>query len=76
MASALPAIDVQDFSSNERRRIEKEDGVGDIACFTQASDGVESSQRFVNFRRVHRRLNVSWRDGVHADSLLRVFDRQ
>ena len=76
VASALPAIDVQDFSRNEWRRIEKEDSVGDIACFAQPSDGVESPQRFVNFGRVHRRLYVAGRDGIHADSLLRVFDRQ
>ncbi len=63
-AGTLPAVDVQDLSSNERRGVEKEDGVGDIACFTQPSDRIESAQCFLNFRPMHRRSYVAGRDGI------------
>ena len=74
--STLPTVDVQDLSGDEWCRVEKEDGVGNIAGVAHVADRVKSSKRFVSFRCVHWRLHDPWGDGVHADALPRVFDRE
>ena len=63
---ALAAVDVQNFSRDERCGIKKQNRVGDVAHLAHASERMEGAQRFMGFRRVHRRLDDPRRDGIHA----------
>src|SRR3954452_21553515 len=56
-AGVLAAVDAQDLAGHERRMLEIEDRLGDIAGLAHAADRVELGERLVGRLGVHRRLD-------------------
>ena len=69
MASDLAPVDVQDFAGNERRRLQEEDAVDDVADLAHVSNRRElRAESGVTLCRMHWRLDDAWRDSVHPDA--------
>ena len=68
VAGDLAAVDVQDLAGDERRRLQEEDAVDDVADLAHAPERVEPGERVVGLRRVLRRLDDARRDGVDPDA--------
>src|SRR5437763_15620712 len=65
-AGVLAAVDAQDLARHERRMLEIEDRLGDIAGLAHAADRVELGERLVGRLWVHRCLDDAGGDGVGA----------
>jgi hypothetical protein len=77
VAGDLAAVDVQDLAGNERRRLEDDDGVDDVADLARVPyRGEPRAEPGVVFRRMHRRLDDARRDGVDPDAAGGVFSGQ
>ena len=77
VASDLAAVDVQDLTGNERRRLQKEDAVDDVADLPHVSYRRElRAKSGVTLCRLHRRLDDPWRDSVYPDAAGGVLDGQ
>src|ERR1700675_3872565 len=76
MTSALAAVDVQDFAGHEVCRLEIEDRVDDIGDLAHMADRMQGVELRMRPGRVHRRLDDTQRDRVHADAALRIFNRE
>src|SRR3954452_17019218 len=74
VAGDLAAVDVQDLSGDERRRLQEENPVDHIADLTDASERVEPSERVVRLRGMLRRLDDAQRDRVDPNAAGRVLD--
>src|ERR1700733_7087497 len=75
VAGDLPAVDVQDLAGDERRRLQEEDAVDDVADLAHMPDwGELRAEPDVALRRMHRRLDDARRDGVDPDATGRVLD--
>jgi hypothetical protein len=53
MASALAAVDMEDFTCHEAGGLKIQNGVDDVANFTHAFDRMESCEKLVGLGRVH-----------------------
>ena len=67
MARALSAIDVKDFARHETGRFQVENRLHDVTDFAHAFDWMKPGEKFVGFRRVHRRLDGTWGDGIYPE---------
>src|SRR5450432_4096386 len=75
-ACRFAAVDVDNLAGDEGRGFEIENGVDDVLHVTHASYGHQLGEKVVRGRRVHRRLDDAWRDGVDPHSSLRDLDRE
>ena len=77
MTGDLAAVDVQDLAGDERRRLQEEDAVDDVADLADVPNrGELGAEPGVALRRMHRRLDDAGRDGVHPDAAGGVLDGQ
>ena len=65
MTCALAPIDVKDFASHERCRLEVKDRANDVGDFAHIADGVQGIELRMRVDGVHRRFDDPRRDGVH-----------
>ena len=65
VTGALAAVDVQDLAGNERRCLQEEDAVDDVADLAHVPEWGELRAKCgVAFRRMHWRLDDARRDSV------------
>src|SRR3974377_1167882 len=76
VAGSLPAIDVKYLSRHKPGTIEVKDGVHDVGYISHPAHGMEGRHCLVRFNGVHRLLYYSRRYGVHANSGLRILNRE
>src|SRR3954468_7396203 len=74
VSGAHTAVDVQDLACDERRRLQEEHGVHDVAHLAHPSDRVQGGEELVGLLRVHGGLDGAGRDGVDADATGGVLD--
>lgn len=76
MTSALPAVDVKDFSGDERGAVQIQNSADDVVDFAHVADRVQATQCGVGICAMHWRLYNAGRDGIDPDPALGVFDSE
>ena len=75
VAGDLAAVDMKDLAGNERRRLQEKDAVDDVADLAHVPYRRElGAETGIALRRMHRRLDDAWRDGVHPDAAGGILD--
>ena len=67
---------MQDFSGNEGRFFEIKHLFNDFVHLAHSAHWLQTSEKLVHFGRIHRRLDRTRGDGVHANTATGVLDRQ
>src|ERR1700722_2277549 len=75
-AGGPAAVDMKDLAGDERRLLQIHHGVGDLLYLTHSAHRLQPAEKAVRLRRMHRRLDRSWRNGIHPNMTAGIFDRE
>src|ERR1700719_1936264 len=75
-AGGPAAVDMKDLAGDERRLLQIHHGVGDLLYLTHSAHRLQPAEKAVRLRRMHRRLDRAWRNGVHPNMTAGIFDRE
>src|ERR1700738_1779697 len=75
-AGGPAAVDMKDLAGDERRLLQIHHGVGDLLHLTHSAHRLQPAEKAVRLRRMHRRLDRAWRNGVHPNMTAGIFDRE
>ena len=76
MAGALGAVDVKDCARHKAGRFQVEDRIDDIGDLAHTANRVQRAELRMGLDGMHRRLDDAQRNRIHADTALRILDRQ
>ena len=76
VAGGLTAVDMKNFPCDEFRSVEVNHRVNDIRDFPHSAHRMQRCHRLMSLDRMHRGFDNAWRNGIYAQIIFRVFDRQ